>query len=62
MEQPLPKHGACNLASINLSEYVLNPFTQQVSFDFDSLCKDMFSIVRAMDDVLEENLPNHALP
>ena len=61
-EQPLPKHGACNLASINLSEYVLNPFTQQVSFDFDSLCKDMFSIVRAMDDVLEENLPNHALP
>ena len=61
-EQPLPKHGACNLASINLSEYVLNPFTQQVTFDYDSLCHDMFSIVRAMDDVLEENLPNHALP
>lgn len=61
-EQPLPKHGACNLASINLSEYVLNPFTQQVTFDYDSLCKDMFSIVRAMDDVLEENLNNHALP
>lgn len=61
-EQPLPKHGACNLASINLSEYVLNPFTQQVTFDFDSLCNDMFNIVRAMDDVLEENLNNHALP
>ena len=61
-EQPLPKHGACNLASINLSEYVLNPFTQQVTFDYNSLCHDMFSIVRAMDDVLEDNLPNHALP
>ena len=61
-EQPLPKHGACNLASINLSEYVLNPFTQQATFDYDSLCHDMFSIVRAMDDVLEENLLNHALP
>lgn len=61
-EQPLPKHGACNLASINLSEYVLNPFTQQVTFDYDSLCHDMFNIVRAMDDVLEENLNNHALP
>lgn len=61
-EQPLPKHGACNLASINLSEYVLNPFTQEVTFDYDSLISDMYIIVRAMDDVLEENLKNHALP
>lgn len=61
-EQPLPKHGACNLASINLSEYVLNPFTQQVTFDYDSLTSDMYIIVKAMDDVLEENLNNHALP
>lgn len=61
-EQPLPKHGACNLASINLSEYILNPFTQQVTFDYDSLTSDMYTIVRAMDDVLEENLDNHALP
>ena len=30
-EQPLAKHSACNLSSINLSEYVLNPFTQDVS-------------------------------
>lgn len=58
----MPKHGACNLASINLSEYILNPFTQQVTFDYDSLTSDMYAIVRAMDDVLEENLDNHALP
>ena len=61
-EQPLPKHGACNLASINLSAYVLNPYTQDVRFDYDALIHDMYNIVRAMDDVLEENLPNHALP
>ena len=61
-EQPLPKHGACNLASINLSAYVLNPYTQDVKFDYDALIHDMYNIVRAMDDVLEENLPNHALP
>lgn len=61
-EQPLPKHGACNLASINLSEYVDHPYTQNVSFDFSALIDDVGHIVRAMDDVLEENLPNHALP
>lgn len=61
-EQPLPKHGACNLASINLSAYVLNPYTQDVTFNYDALTHDMYNIVRAMDDVLEENLPNHALP
>lgn len=61
-EQPLPKHGACNLASINLSEYVDHPYTQNVSFDFNTLISDVGHIVRAMDDVLEENLSNHALP
>ena len=61
-EQPLPKHGACNLASINLSEYVEHPFTQNVRFNFDALIEDTKHIVAAMDDVLEENLPNHALP
>lgn len=61
-EQPLIKHGACNLASINLSEYVIHPYTQNVRFDYDSLIEDIKHIVKAMDDVLEENLKNHALP
>lgn len=60
-EQPLPKDGACNLSSINLSEYVLNPFTDKASFDYTSFIKDIPIYVKAMDDVLEENLPNHAL-
>lgn len=61
-EQPLIKHGACNLASINLSEYVIHPYTQNVRFDYDSLIEDIKHIIKAMDDVLEENLKNHALP
>lgn len=60
-EQPLPKHGACNLCSINLSEYVLNSFTDKAFIDEENLSKDIFTIVKAMDDVLEENLNNHAL-
>lgn len=61
MEQPLPKHGACNLCSINLSEYVLNPFTQHAIIDYDTLAQDIFYIVEAMDDIIDENLNNHAL-
>lgn len=60
-EQPLPKHGACNLSSINVSEYVLNPFTKDARFDYNELGQDIPYIVRAMDDVLEKNLKNHAL-
>jgi ribonucleoside-diphosphate reductase alpha chain len=40
-EQPLPKHGACNLGSINLSEYIVNPYTDKASFDIDSFRKDV---------------------
>ena len=60
-EQPLPKHGACNLSSINVSEYVKNPFTSNAKFDYDALGQDIPYIVKAMDDVLEKNLKNHAL-
>lgn len=57
----MPKHGACNLCSINLSEYVVNPFTKQAYIDYDTLAFDIFRIVEAMDDIVDENLNNHAL-
>jgi ribonucleoside-diphosphate reductase alpha chain len=60
-EQPLPKHGACGLCSINLSEYILDPFTDDATFDIESFAHDMYYIVEAMDDIVQENLPNHAL-
>lgn len=61
-EQCLPKHGACNLSSINLSEYIINPFTNEAILNYDQLGIDVSTIVKAMDDVLEENLNRHALP
>lgn len=61
-EQPLPKHGACNLCSINISEYVLDPYTLQARIDYLELKKDIETIVSEMDRVLEENLDRHALP
>ena len=60
LEQPLPKHGACNLSSINVSEYVLNPYTPHARIDYISLGKDIETIVSEMDRVLEENLERHA--
>lgn len=60
-EQPLPKHGACNLSSINLSEYVNNPYTDKAKFNFSAFIDDIPYMVEAMDDILTENLPNHAL-
>lgn len=61
-EQPLPKHGACNLCSINISEYVLDPYTSKARIDYISLGKDIETIISEMDRVLEENLERHALP
>lgn len=61
-EQPLPKHGACNLCSINVSEYVLDPWTSKAKIDYFSLENDLVDIVLEMDKVLEENASRHALP
>lgn len=60
-EQPLPKHGACNLGSINLSEFVQNPFTESAFFDTDDFVKAVSIAVEALDKVLDENMENHAL-
>ena len=60
-EQPLPKHGACNLGSINLSEFVINPFTNKAYFDFENFKDTVRIAVIALDKVLDENKDNHAL-
>ena len=60
-EQPLPKHGACNLCSINLSEFVLNPYTDNSLFDFIDLERVVRALVLAMDKIIDENADNHAL-
>lgn len=60
-EEPLPEYGACLLGSINLSEYVYKPFTDDAVFDFDSFVPDIANIVKAMNDVLDEGIPKHPL-
>lgn len=60
-EQPLPKHGACNLGSINLAEFVINPFMKNAYFDGESFRKAVEIAVEALDVVLDENMNNHPL-
>ena len=60
-EQPLPKHGACNLGSINLSEFVVNPFKENAYFDTEDFIKAVRIAIEALDTVLDENMENHAL-
>lgn len=60
-EQPLPKHGACNLGSINLSEFVTNPYTSNAYFDTEDFIQTVRIAVEALDVVLDENMNNHPL-
>lgn len=61
-EQPLPKDGACNLGSINLSEFVLNPYTEDAAFAFEDFKKTVRIAIRALDEVLDYGANLHALP
>ena len=64
-EEPLPTFGACNLGSINLSEYVTMDFsingTEHTSFDIETFAKDVRTCVMALNDVLVEGIPRHPL-
>ena len=61
-EEPLPAGGSCLLGSINLSEFVRNPFSERADFDFEELKKCVTASVFALNEVLEEGLPLHPLP
>ena len=60
-EQPLPKDGACNLGSMNLSAYVINPFSKQAYFDMQSFQYDVAIAIEGLDEVLDEGMKLHAL-
>lgn len=61
MEEPLPAGGSCLLGSLNLSEFVMNPFTKNSYFDFDSFEEAVKTAVEGLNEVLEEGLPLHPL-
>jgi ribonucleoside-diphosphate reductase alpha chain len=51
-EQPLPDYGCCCLGSLNLTSYVIDPFSPQARFDYESLRKATGLAVRMLDNVL----------
>lgn len=60
-EEPLPAGGSCLLGSINLAEFVLNPFTSHARFDYYGFKYTVKQAVIALNDLLEEGMPLHPL-
>jgi ribonucleoside-diphosphate reductase alpha chain len=55
-EQPLPPHGACLLGSLNLSRFVVAPFTADARLDIKALSDTAATAVRMMDNVVDVSL------
>lgn len=54
-EQPLPPYGACLLGSVNLTRFVLDPFTSDARFDWPRFNKTVSIFTRMLDNVVEIN-------
>ena len=54
-EQPLPPYGSCLLGSINLTKFVVDPFTESAHFDWDEYRKVVKVFTRMLDNVVEIN-------
>jgi len=52
-EEPLPPYGACNLGSINLTAFVIDPFASGARFDLDAIRDTARVAVRFLDNVIE---------
>jgi ribonucleoside-diphosphate reductase alpha chain len=54
-EQPLPPYGSCLLGSVNLTKFVVDPFTDNAHFDWDTYRKVVKIFTRMLDNVCEIN-------
>ena len=54
-EQPLPPYGSCLLGSVNLTRFVVDPFTDEASFDWEGFRKVVKVFTRMLDNVVEVN-------
>jgi len=54
-EQPLPPYGACLLGSINLTKFVIDPFSPQARFDWDEFQEVAKVFTRMLDNVVDIN-------
>ena len=60
-EEPLPAGGSCLLGSINLAEFIVEPFTEFAVFDKTKFRECVRDCVVGLNEVLEEGLPLHPL-
>lgn len=60
-EEPLPAGGSCLLGSINLSEFVINPFTNNAKIDYEALEEATSIAIVGLNQVLIEGLNFHPL-
>ena len=60
-EEPLPAGGSCLLGSINLSEFVVEPFTKGAIFDKEKFKNTVADCVVGLNEVLDEGLELHPL-
>jgi ribonucleoside-diphosphate reductase alpha chain len=54
-EQPLPPYGSCLLGSVNLTRFVIDPFTEDARFDWEAFRKVVKVFTRMLDNVVEVN-------
>jgi ribonucleoside-diphosphate reductase alpha chain len=62
-EIPLPPYGACDLGSLNLTRFVLSPFTPEARIDIEGLIETTHVATRLLDNVIDAShfpLPQQA--
>lgn len=52
-EIPLPTYGACNLGAINLTQFVLNPYADNASVDWEKLKTTTGIATRFLDNIID---------
>ena len=57
-EQPLASYTACNLGNLNLAKFV----GEDGQIDYEDLAESARVATRFLDNVIDYNMPNHALP
>ncbi|MEM1973703.1 MAG: adenosylcobalamin-dependent ribonucleoside-diphosphate reductase [Thermoplasmata archaeon] len=54
-EQPLPPNGACTLGAINLTQFVINPFSNNATINTHDLAQTVATAVEFLDNTVDKN-------